>query len=72
MARFVAGYGREYRYQVSIVASGEELVMATFRSEKKAEKYAKRIADVTKDRVRVVDVALYPYEPDDLPFWTIR
>ena len=68
MARFIAGYGREYRYQVSIVSLGEEFVMATFRSEKKAEKYAKRIADVTKDRVRVVDVAVYPYEPEELPF----
>lgn len=68
MARFVAGYGREYRYQVSIVASGEEFTLATFRSEKKAKKYAKRIADVTKDRVRVVDVAVYPYELEELPF----
>ena len=70
MARFVAGYGREYRYQVSIVASGKEFVMATFRYEKKAEKYAKRIADVTKDRVRVVDVAVYPHEAEhlELPF----
>ena len=44
--------------------------MATFRSEKKAEKYAKRVADATKDRVRVVDVAVYPYEPEhlELPF----